>query len=79
LLQDYHLKPTVFQVPNLFKFTLLPFKPIITHKIPQRQRPNDEIEMEEMRFQIQHVQAIVEHQQALIEEQTKCLDEESDK
>ncbi|KAJ1404194.1 hypothetical protein SESBI_26791 [Sesbania bispinosa] len=46
--------------------------------MPPRQRPYHEIEMEELRRQLQQLQATVEIQQAQIEEQRKRLEGESD-
>ncbi|KAJ1411108.1 hypothetical protein SESBI_21466 [Sesbania bispinosa] len=46
--------------------------------MPPRQRPYHEIEMEELRCQLQKLQATVEIQQAQIEEQRRRLEGESD-
>ncbi|KAJ1393796.1 hypothetical protein SESBI_34680 [Sesbania bispinosa] len=46
--------------------------------MPSRQRPYHEIEMEELRLQLQQLQATVEIQQAQIEEQRRRLEGESD-
>ncbi|KAJ1393075.1 hypothetical protein SESBI_35253 [Sesbania bispinosa] len=46
--------------------------------MPPRQRPYHEIEMEELRRQLQQLQATVEIQQAQIEEQRRRLEGESD-
>ena len=46
--------------------------------MPPRQRPGHELEMEELRRQIQQLQATVEIQQAQLEEQRRRLDGESD-
>ncbi|KAJ1378620.1 hypothetical protein SESBI_47654 [Sesbania bispinosa] len=45
--------------------------------MPPRQRPYHEIEMEELRHQLQQLQATVEIQQAQIEEERRHLEGES--
>ncbi|KAJ1424006.1 hypothetical protein SESBI_12009 [Sesbania bispinosa] len=47
--------------------------------MPPRQRLYHEVEMKEMRHQLQQLQAIVKIQQAQIEEQIRHLEGESDK